>query len=56
MSGVPDSLRATVEQLKQEVCALHARLPENNLVAWTAGNVSARVPLTVVAGLPLPEL
>ena len=44
MSGVPDSLRATVEQLKQEVCDLHARLPENNLVAWTAGNVSARVP------------
>jgi L-ribulose-5-phosphate 4-epimerase len=26
------------------VCALHAELVRNNLVAWTSGNVSARVP------------
>jgi L-ribulose-5-phosphate 4-epimerase len=26
------------------VCALHAELPRNDLVVWTAGNVSARVP------------
>jgi L-ribulose-5-phosphate 4-epimerase len=26
------------------VAALHAELPRNNLVIWTAGNVSARVP------------
>jgi L-ribulose-5-phosphate 4-epimerase len=31
-------------QLRQQVCALHARLPENHLVAWTSGNVSARDP------------
>jgi L-ribulose-5-phosphate 4-epimerase len=33
-------------QLRQQVCALHARLPENHLVAWTSGNVSARDPET----------
>jgi L-ribulose-5-phosphate 4-epimerase len=33
-------------QLRQLVCALHARLPENHLVAWTSGNVSARDPET----------
>jgi len=30
--------------LREEVCALHAELVRNNLVAWTSGNVSARVP------------
>ena len=44
MMGVPTSLRAEVDRLKVEVSALHALLPANNLVAWTAGNVSARVP------------
>ena len=28
----------------REVAALHAELPRNELVVWTAGNVSARVP------------
>jgi L-ribulose-5-phosphate 4-epimerase len=44
MSGVPQSLRATVERLRAEVCALHSELVRYELVAWTAGNVSARVP------------
>jgi len=44
MTGVPRSLRAEVDRLRAEVSALHALLPANNLVAWTAGNVSARVP------------
>ena len=43
MKGVPASLRAEVDRLKAEVATLHALLPANNLVAWTAGNVSARV-------------
>src|SRR3954447_13974786 len=30
--------------MREEVCALHAELVRNNLVAWTSGNVSARVP------------
>jgi L-ribulose-5-phosphate 4-epimerase len=31
-------------ELRREVCALHAELPRNGLVAWTSGNLSARVP------------
>jgi L-ribulose-5-phosphate 4-epimerase len=37
-------LRETVQALRAEVAALHAELPRNQLVVWTAGNVSARVP------------
>lgn len=32
--------------LRAEVCALHAELPKNHLVAWTSGNISARDPET----------
>ena len=32
------------DALRREVCALHAELPRNGLVAWTSGNLSARVP------------
>jgi L-ribulose-5-phosphate 4-epimerase len=35
---------AAVEELRREVCALHTELVRNNLVAWTSGNLSARVP------------
>jgi L-ribulose-5-phosphate 4-epimerase len=37
-----DQTRA-VERVKAEVCALHAELLRWGLVAWTSGNVSARV-------------
>lgn len=33
-----------LQQLREEVCGLHAELPRNNLVAWTSGNVSGRDP------------
>jgi L-ribulose-5-phosphate 4-epimerase len=33
-----------ITQVRREVAALHAELPRNELVVWTAGNVSARVP------------
>ena len=33
-----------LEALRREVRDLHAELVRNNLVAWTSGNVSARVP------------
>ncbi len=33
-----------ITRLRREVAALHAELTRNGLVAWTAGNVSARVP------------
>jgi L-ribulose-5-phosphate 4-epimerase len=48
-------------ELRREVCALHAELPRNGLVAWTSGNLSARVPgeeLMVIkaSGVPYAEL
>ena len=33
-----------IDELRSEVCALHLELPRNGLVAWTSGNLSARVP------------
>lgn len=44
MSAVPAEHRAAVEATRAEVAELHAELPRNGLVVWTAGNVSARVP------------
>ncbi|MEV5829351.1 L-ribulose-5-phosphate 4-epimerase [Spirillospora sp. NPDC052242] len=32
------------EELRETVCRLHAELVRNDLVAWTAGNVSGRLP------------
>jgi L-ribulose-5-phosphate 4-epimerase len=48
-------------ELRREVCALHGELPRNGLVAWTSGNLSARVPgeeLMVIkaSGVPYAEL
>ncbi len=43
-SPVGRAIRSTIAQLRQQVCQLHAELPRNELVIWTAGNVSARVP------------
>jgi len=37
-------IRATIDSLRRSVADLHAELPRNELVSWTAGNVSARVP------------
>jgi L-ribulose-5-phosphate 4-epimerase len=34
----------SIEALREQVNALHAELVRNNLVAWTSGNISARVP------------
>jgi L-ribulose-5-phosphate 4-epimerase len=38
------TVTADVDRLRREVAELHAELPRNELVVWTAGNVSARVP------------
>lgn len=35
-----------LQQLREMVCDLHQALPDNHLVAWTSGNVSARDPET----------
>ncbi|MBC9823787.1 L-ribulose-5-phosphate 4-epimerase [Terrabacter sp. MAHUQ-38] len=42
--SVAIDVNATITKLRQEVCALHAELTRYQLVIWTAGNVSARVP------------
>jgi L-ribulose-5-phosphate 4-epimerase len=34
----------TLDELRRSACDLHAELPRNGLVAWTSGNLSARVP------------
>lgn len=44
MTGVPTALRAAVDAAKERVATLHAELPRWELVVWTAGNVSERVP------------
>jgi L-ribulose-5-phosphate 4-epimerase len=46
ISEIPEDVRGAVEAVKADVCALHAYLPAAELVAWTSGNVSARVPGT----------
>ena len=43
MTAVAD-VQATIAAIRQEVAALHAELTRYQLVVWTAGNVSARVP------------
>ena len=44
VSGVPASMRDAVDAAKRSVADLHAELVRYGLVAWTAGNVSGRVP------------
>jgi L-ribulose-5-phosphate 4-epimerase len=44
VSGVPDALRDAVARMRDDVCRLHAELVRYELVAWTAGNVSGRIP------------
>ena len=43
MTAVTET-QSTIATLRREVCALHAELTRYQLVVWTAGNVSARVP------------
>jgi len=43
MTAVTD-VQGTIAAIRRDVCALHAELTRYQLVVWTAGNVSARVP------------
>jgi len=43
MTAVTD-VQAMIAGIRREVCALHSELTRYQLVVWTAGNVSARVP------------
>ena len=40
---MPGGESAELTALRETVCALHAELVRNGLVAWTSGNVSARL-------------
>ena len=42
--SIVSAVETTVRELRREVNALHAELTRYQLVSWTAGNVSARVP------------
>ncbi|MGO1977568.1 L-ribulose-5-phosphate 4-epimerase [Brachybacterium tyrofermentans] len=42
----PQATQEAVAATRERVAALHAELPRNGLVVWTAGNVSERVPAT----------
>ena len=42
--SIPAEAAEVVASVRREVALLHAELPRNELVVWTAGNVSARVP------------
>ena len=44
MSARHDIKKSDLHDIKKMVADLHAELPRNDLVVWTAGNVSARVP------------
>ncbi|AGL18449.1 L-ribulose-5-phosphate 4-epimerase [Actinoplanes sp. N902-109] len=37
-------MSSLIKEIRRQVADLHAELPRNELVVWTAGNVSARVP------------
>jgi len=47
LADLPAPVQEAVSATRERVAALHAELPRNQLVVWTAGNVSERVP-----GLP----
>ena len=44
LSELAPDVRASVQATRERVARLHAELPANGLVVWTAGNVSERVP------------
>ena len=44
LTDLPGDVQDAVARTREEVAALHAELVRYQLVVWTAGNVSARVP------------
>ncbi|GAA3280826.1 L-ribulose-5-phosphate 4-epimerase [Nesterenkonia halobia] len=55
LSALPEPVREAVAAARERVAALHAELPRNELVVWTAGNVSERVPAVEAARLGADE-
>ena len=59
--SVPAAVAEAVDELREELARLHQELVRYQLVVWTAGNISARVPgadLLVIkpSGVPYDEL
>ena len=51
-----ENLQASIDEVRADVAKLHAELVRYNLIVWTGGNVSGRVPgadLFVIAALRL---
>jgi L-ribulose-5-phosphate 4-epimerase len=44
MTGTGPVPHAAIAHIRRQLCDLHALLTANGLVAWTSGNISARVP------------
>lgn len=44
LTDLPQDVQVAVQRTREEVAALHAELTRYELVVWTAGNVSGRVP------------
>lgn len=44
LADLPAKVQDAVARTRENVAKLHAELPANDLVVWTAGNVSERVP------------
>lgn len=44
LADLPVNVQEAVARTRRNVARLHAELPKNGLVVWTAGNVSERVP------------
>ncbi|APX33261.1 L-ribulose-5-phosphate 4-epimerase [Brachybacterium sp. P6-10-X1] len=52
LTQLPDEVQEAVAATRERVAALHAELPRNQLVVWTAGNVSERVSLPEGSDVP----
>ena len=52
LAELPVGVQEQVQGARERVAALHAELPRYELVVWTAGNVSERVPSTGDDGVP----
>lgn len=46
LAQLPAAVREAVTAARERIAALHAELPRNGLVVWTAGNISERVAAT----------
>ena len=44
MSAYTPEVEVAIERLREDVARLHAQLPRYELVIWTGGNISGRVP------------